>query len=130
MTARRGCRGRPRKTPRAVRHALVYLFGNARKHGEPVGALDPLSSAPYFRGFREFPRFAPFDTDPKLAPRFARGDPPHAPRTWLLHSGLLRCEFRSDGEARLPRAKRRTVLPTDEPPAQRARPRVRTHSRK
>jgi hypothetical protein len=84
--------GRPLKTPRSVRHALVYLFGNAKKHGEPVAALDPLSSAPHFRGFREFPCVAPIDVDPNLVPRFARGDPPPAPRSWLMQGGLLRCE--------------------------------------
>ena len=82
--------GRALTTPRAVRHALVYVFGNARKHGEPVGGIDPLSSAPYFRGFREFPSKAPCESDPKLVPRFARGDPPPAPRSWLLSNGLLR----------------------------------------
>jgi hypothetical protein len=75
-----------------VRQTLVYLFGNARKHGEPVGALDPLSSAPHFRDFREFPQRAPIDVDPKLVPVFARGEPPPAPRSWLMRSGLLRCE--------------------------------------
>jgi putative transposase len=84
--------GRALTTPRAVRHALVYVFGNARKHREPVGAIDPLSSAPYFRGFREFPTKAPCESDPKLVPRFARGDPPPAPRSWLLSNGLLRRE--------------------------------------
>src|SRR5690348_15157854 len=70
--------GRALTTPRAVRHALVYVFGNGRKHGERVGAIDPLSSAPYFRGFREFSSKAPCELDPKLVPRFARGDPPPA----------------------------------------------------
>ena len=84
--------GRALTTPRAVRHALVYVFGNARKHGEPVSALDPLSSAPYFRGFREFPWRAPAELYPNLVPRFARGDPPPAPHSWLLCTGLFRRE--------------------------------------
>jgi hypothetical protein len=62
-----------------VRQTLVYLFGNARKHGEPVGALDPLSSAPHFRDFREFPQRAPIDVDPKLV-RFSPAASPHPRR--------------------------------------------------
>lgn len=85
--------GRALTTPRAVRHALVYLFGNAKKHREPVGAIDPLSSAPYFRGFREFPFRAPVELDPTLVPRFARSAPPPPPRSWLLGGGLNRCEM-------------------------------------
>ena len=64
--------GRPLPSPRAVRHALVYLLGNAKKHREPVGALDPLSSAPFFRGFRGFAGRAPLELRPELVPRLAR----------------------------------------------------------
>src|SRR5438105_3119452 len=39
-------------TPRAVRHALVYVLMNRRKHREASGAVDPCSSAPWFRGWR------------------------------------------------------------------------------
>jgi REP element-mobilizing transposase RayT len=47
--------GRALSTPRAVRHALVYLLGNFRKHEQRAGgAVDPFSSAPYFSGFVEF----------------------------------------------------------------------------
>jgi REP element-mobilizing transposase RayT len=55
--------GHPLTTPRAVRRALVYVLANARKHGEAFGALDPLSSAPYFGGFCEFPDGARADLD-------------------------------------------------------------------
>jgi putative transposase len=81
-------------SPRAVRRALVYVLANAKKHGESVGAIDPLSSAPYFCGFREFPDGAPVGADPKLVPRFARSrsQPLPAPRSWLLGTGWLRCE--------------------------------------
>lgn len=43
-------------TPRAVRHALVYVLGNFRKHAcgyLAEGPVDMCSSAPYFRGFIE-----------------------------------------------------------------------------
>jgi putative transposase len=78
---------RPLPSPRAVRHALVYLLGNAKKHREPVGAIDPLSSAPFFRGFRGR---APLELRPELVPRLARAPAPPPPRTWLLATGWLR----------------------------------------
>ena len=42
------------RTPREVRHGLVYVLMNFRKHvrHQPSG-LDPCSSAPWFDGFRE-----------------------------------------------------------------------------
>ncbi len=41
------------KTPRDVRHAIVYVLMNAKKHGERVaGGIDPFSSAPWFDGIR------------------------------------------------------------------------------
>ena len=44
--------GRSLSSPRAVRHALAYLFGNFRKHGERIATLiDLCSSAPHFRDF-------------------------------------------------------------------------------
>jgi hypothetical protein len=48
--------GRALTSPRAVRHALVYVLGNFRKHQPDARALfDVYSSAPYFRGFVECP---------------------------------------------------------------------------
>jgi hypothetical protein len=47
------------KTPREVRTALVYVFGNARHHaamGRMVAVhavIDTFTSAPWFDGFRE-----------------------------------------------------------------------------
>lgn len=87
--------GRALKTPRAVRHALVYVLANAKKHGEAVGPVDALSSAPYFRGFREFRGRVAFELQPRLVPRFAqmRGKEAEffelleAPRSWLLRAG-------------------------------------------
>lgn len=42
-------------TPRQVRHAIAYVLGNARKHGEslPPRGVDPCSSATAFDGWRE-----------------------------------------------------------------------------
>ncbi len=61
--------GRALGSPRAVRRALVYVLANAKKHGERVGAVDPLSSAPHFRGFREFAPRSPAELEAKLVPR-------------------------------------------------------------
>ena len=56
--------GRALSTPRAVRHALVYLLGNFRKHEQSAGgAVDPFSSAPYFPGFVEFAQGVPVAGD-------------------------------------------------------------------
>ena len=41
-------------TPREVRHALVYVLMNIRKHRGGEHGLDPCSSAVYFDGWREF----------------------------------------------------------------------------
>lgn len=104
LVFRRGCvfsdrwHGRSLKTPRAVRHALVYVLANAKKHGEAIGLVDALSSAPYFRGFREFRGRVPIASQPQLVPRFARMrnketevfDLVDEPRTWLLRAGWRR----------------------------------------
>jgi hypothetical protein len=39
-------------TPRAVRHALVYVLMNFRKHLRAGTGLDPCSSAAWFTGWR------------------------------------------------------------------------------
>jgi len=66
-------------TPRAVRHALVYVLMNFKKHLRPTGTeLDPCSSAGWFAGWR-----AP------MAP--PTGPPPVArARTWLASIGRRR----------------------------------------
>ena len=67
------------KTPREVRNALLYVFRNARKHGERVlGALDRCSSAASFDGWRELTSIA---REPTLLARA---------RTWLLAIGWRR----------------------------------------
>jgi hypothetical protein len=82
--------GHALNSPRAVRRALVYVLANARKHGERVGAIDPLSSAPYFGGFVEFREGAPSGIYPKLVPRCVPSQPLPAARSWLLARGWLR----------------------------------------
>jgi hypothetical protein len=82
--------GRALTSPRAVRRALVYVLANAKKHGEPVGAVDPLSSAAHFRGFCELAPRAPAECDTALLPRFAHGTSPPPPSTWLLGKGWLK----------------------------------------
>jgi len=66
-------------TPRAVRHALVYVLMNFRKHLKHVTGIDPCSSAPWFAGWR--------------APHAAAGigPPPVAvPLSWLARTGWRR----------------------------------------
>jgi hypothetical protein len=95
--------GRALSSPREVRRALVYVLANAKKHGEPVGPVDPLSSAPHFRRFREFAPRSPAECDAKLVPRFARSTSPPAPSTWLLGKGWSRAGAISMHDAPHPR---------------------------
>ena len=44
---------RPLTTPRAVRHALVYVLMNFRKHHGGARGLDPCSSGQWFDGWRQ-----------------------------------------------------------------------------
>lgn len=41
------------RTPLEVRHALVYVLQNARKHGLPLTGVDSCSSGAWFDGWRE-----------------------------------------------------------------------------
>ncbi len=76
------------RTPREVRHALVYVLNNGRKHAAQHGLtygptwLDPYSSARRFDGWSQ----APFtDRGPDPDP------PPSVPAsTWLLRIGWRR----------------------------------------
>jgi hypothetical protein len=66
-------------TPRAVRHALVYVLMNFRKHLGIAGEVDPCSSAPWFTGWR--------------APRAAAAPGPRpvaVARSWLARVGWQR----------------------------------------
>jgi REP element-mobilizing transposase RayT len=70
--------GRPLRTPREVRHGLVCVLLNGRKHGVHGGGIDPCSSGAWFGGWRE-------------TIKVPRGPVPVArPRTWLLHVGWRR----------------------------------------
>jgi hypothetical protein len=85
--------GRALSTPRAVRHALVYVLANFRKHerGRRNRAADPYSSAPYFGEFAEYQGRLPMEVERRLVPREWRdeGPPVARARTWLLREGWL-----------------------------------------
>jgi putative transposase len=76
--------GRALKTPRAVRHALVYVLANHKKHLDPAtspGDVDPCSSAPWFSGWSGV---APWELETLRAGL----DPPvHESATWLGATG-------------------------------------------
>jgi putative transposase len=69
---------RPLRTPREVRHALVYVLANWRKHTAARDGLDPCSSARWFDGWT------------RQMPRESNPPPTHAPSTWLARSGWKR----------------------------------------
>ena len=61
------------RSPRDVRHALVYVLQNARKHGAQITGIDAFSSGPWFHGWLD---------------RVARNARPIATaRSWLLTTG-------------------------------------------
>src|SRR5262249_33939996 len=66
-------------TPREVRHALVYVLQNWRKHLRGVRGLDPRSSAGWFTGWR-----TALAAPPGPAPVVRA-------RTWLASVGWRRC---------------------------------------
>jgi putative transposase len=66
-------------TPREVRHGLVYVMMNIRKHDpNPPPGLDPCSSAQWFEGFRD------------QAPNLVDPPPTRPARTWLATKGWCR----------------------------------------
>src|SRR5262245_15974939 len=65
-------------TPRALRHAFVYVLMNIRKHRGGESGLDPCSSALFFDGWRE-----PVGAASTAAPVVR-------PRTWLADVGWRR----------------------------------------
>jgi len=83
--------GRALSTPRAVRHALIYVLANFRKHDRNATALiDAYSSAPFFVGFRELDGVAA--SARWCASEFRELGPPHETvveraQTWLLADG-------------------------------------------
>jgi hypothetical protein len=71
-------------TPREVRHALVYVLLNFRKHLDRAPGVDPVSSGFWFEGWKVPPRAEP--------PNFlSKDDIPVKPaRTWLACVGWRR----------------------------------------
>ncbi len=69
------------RTPRQVRHALVYVLQNARKHGARFARVDPYSSGPWFRGWTR---------PPPVSARLPAQAPTADARTWLLTRGWRR----------------------------------------
>ena len=65
-------------TPRAVRHAFVYVLQNFRKHVAGARGIDPCSSAPWFLGWKC-----------RLPAAWAPA-PVASPRTWLARIGWRR----------------------------------------
>jgi hypothetical protein len=88
------------RTPREVRHALVYVLLNGRKHSVSGRGVDPCSSALWFGGWKQ----KICDLPPGPAP-VARA------RTWLLSAGWKRGGSigLDDGPAR-PRHHRRRLV--------------------
>jgi REP element-mobilizing transposase RayT len=97
--------GRALTSPRAVRHALVYVLANFRKHDAAwrrgKATADPFSSAPYFDQFAEYRGRLPMEVEPRLVALALRdkGSPVAAAGTWLLREGWLRHGRISVGEA-------------------------------
>jgi putative transposase len=71
--------GKAKDSPTLMRHLLIYVLFNAKKH-IPGSAedIDPCSSAPWFGGFRE-----------RIA-RSTAPSPVRAPRTWLADVGWMK----------------------------------------
>jgi REP element-mobilizing transposase RayT len=101
LTFRRGSfwadrwHGRALTTPRAVRHAIVYVLSNGKKHANHpgIGVLDPYSSAPYFSGYAESTGLPPIVRNARIVPRSLAppaGSPVSEPSTWLLGVGWRR----------------------------------------
>jgi hypothetical protein len=65
-------------TPRQVRHALVYVLNNLRKHVQGARGLDACSSARWFSGWV------------RVIPDGRSRSPVATPRTWLARVGWLR----------------------------------------
>jgi REP element-mobilizing transposase RayT len=69
------------RSPREVRHAIVYVLANWVKHIPDARGLDPYSSALWFEGWKLPPASGPPEGD----------EPPVSrPRTWLAETGWRR----------------------------------------
>lgn len=87
---RRGCvwgdryHARPLSTPREVRHAIVYVLMNWKKHVPGAQGRDPCASAAWFDGWRKAER-------PRRMLASSTDPPPVVPsRTWLGSMGWRR----------------------------------------
>jgi hypothetical protein len=68
-------------SPREVRHALVYVILNAKKHVPDAPRFDPCSSAAWFTGWK---------LPPSQAPPAAVKAVTEPAETWLLRTGWKR----------------------------------------
>jgi REP element-mobilizing transposase RayT len=75
-------------TPRAVRHAFVYVLQNRHKHCSAARGLDPCSSAAWFSGWRHV-----------LRQHAAPWSPVAMARTWLARWGWRRYGLIDEREA-------------------------------
>jgi putative transposase len=84
---------RPLATPREVRHGLVYVLTNWKKHVHGARGFDPCASVYWFDGWKRAPTN-------REAPGWSHQyEPPVvAPRTWLLAHGWRRHGLLDDGE--------------------------------
>jgi len=82
-------------SPREVRHAIVYVLMNAKKHIAAAASLDPCSSAGYF-------------TDWKIPLAQASHSVRHVPATETPQTWLLRAGWKKHG----------LIAPTERPRAQ------------
>ncbi len=96
-------------TPRAVRHALLYVLQNWKRHCRSVRGFDPCSSAAWFSGWRIVARL------PAASPV-----PVATARTWLARYGWRRHGLIDMGEGPRSTAERRdrtnSTLPDSPPP--------------
>src|SRR5205814_3138997 len=90
------------RTPREVRHGLVYVLMNFKKHIRGARGLDPLSSAESFDGLRDV-----------VARPAALPVPVHPPRTWLLRAGWRRHGLISSSDSPKPRARTHAAATDD-----------------
>jgi REP element-mobilizing transposase RayT len=84
--------GRALPSPRAVRHALVYVLANFKKHdaARRRSNVDPFSSAPYFSDFIEYRGGPPLEAHPRWRALHGPDCPVVAAQTWLLTDGWRR----------------------------------------
>lgn len=81
-------------SPREVRHALVYVLQNHKKHGTDSRTIDACSSAPWFTGWQNHPARLPagVSTPPGVL------TPVAAAHTWLRRVGWRRHGLIAPGE--------------------------------